>query len=295
MTTATLSIGDFSRATQMSVKMLRHYHQIGLLEPADIDPDTSYRRYTTDQIPTAQVIRRFRELQMPLERIHDVLRAPDPATRNALIASHLDALQASLVETQTAVASLRNLLDGAPDAQSMPVTHRTVEATPAAAITEPVTLGEIELWVRGALGELRAAVTAQDVVVAGPAAGIYDDDLFAKEHGQATVFIPYVGELGAVGRVQPTLIPAAELATVTHHGPLAGIDLAYGVLAAYVARHELAVDGPIREYYTVAATDTPDSKAWLTEIGLPIFSTGQEARDTRTTPTGGRDEDGTVG
>jgi DNA-binding transcriptional MerR regulator len=45
--------------------MLRHYHQIGLLEPADIDPSTSYRRYTVDQIPTAQVIRRFRELQMP--------------------------------------------------------------------------------------------------------------------------------------------------------------------------------------------------------------------------------------
>jgi DNA-binding transcriptional MerR regulator len=90
MSTAALSIGDFSRATLMSVKMLRHYHQIGLLEPADVDPDTRYRRYTVDQIPTAQVIRRFRELQMPLERIRDVLAAPDPATRNALIASHLD-------------------------------------------------------------------------------------------------------------------------------------------------------------------------------------------------------------
>ena len=277
MTAATLSIGDFSRATQMSVKMLRHYHQIGLLEPADVDPDTSYRSYTTDQIPTAQVIRRFRELQMPLERIRDVLQAPDPATRNALIASHLDALQASLAETQTAVASLRNLLDGAPEGQSLQVTHRTVAATPAAAISEPVTIGELELWVRGALGELRAAVTAQDVLQAGPAAGIYDDDLFANEHGQATVFIPYVGELEAVGRVQRTVIPAAELATVTHHGPLAGIDLAYGTLAAYVARHELGIDGPIREYYTVAATDTPDSSAWQTEIGLPIFSTRQRS------------------
>ena len=55
-----LSIGDFSRATHLTVKTLRHYHQIGLLEPADVDPHTGYRRYTTDQIPTAQVIRRFR-------------------------------------------------------------------------------------------------------------------------------------------------------------------------------------------------------------------------------------------
>ncbi len=275
--TATLAIGDFCRATHMSVKMLRHYHQIGLLEPADVDPDTNYRRYTTDQIPTAQVIRRFRDLQMPLERIRDVLIAPDPTTRNALIASHLDTLQEGLAQTQAAVASLRNLLDGEAGGQSLSVTHRTVEATPAAAITESVEINGLGLWLRGALGELRATLTGQDVLVTGPAGGIYDDDLFANEHGQTTVFIPYVGEIQAIGRVRPTVVPAAELASVTHHGPVEGLDLAYGALAAHVARHELGVAGPIREYYTVADTDTPDSTAWRTEIGLPIFSTGKSA------------------
>jgi DNA-binding transcriptional MerR regulator len=275
MTTAALSIGDFSRATLMSVKMLRHYHQIGLLEPAAINPDTGYRSYTADQIPTAQIIRRFRELQMPLERIRDVLAAPDPATRNTLIASHLDALKISLAQTQSAVASLRNLLDAGPEDQALAVTHTSVGATPAASISETVAIDGLGLWLRGALGELRATLTAQDVLVAGPAAGIYDDDLFANERGQGTVFIPCVGELQAVGRVRFTVIPAAELATVTHHGGVEGLDLAYGALAAHVARHELGVDGPIREYYTVADTDTPDSSAWCTDIGLPIFSTGE--------------------
>lgn len=277
MSTAALSIGDFSRATHMSVKMLRHYHQIGLLEPADVDPSTSYRRYTADQIPTAQVIRRFRELQMPLERIRDVLAAPDPGTRNALIASHLDALQGSLAQTQAAVASLRDLLGGAPEGQSLSVTHRYVEATPAASISETVEREGLGLWLGGALGELRASLAAQDVLVAGPAGGIYDDDLFGYERGQATAFIPCVGELQVVGRVKFTVIPAVELATVTHRGAFEGIDLAYGALAAHVARHELGVDGPIREYYTVDDTDTPDSSAWQTEIGWPIFSAGERA------------------
>ena len=57
-----LPIGDFSRATHMSIKALRHYHRVGLLEPADVDPFTGHRRYTVEQIPTAQVIRRFRDL-----------------------------------------------------------------------------------------------------------------------------------------------------------------------------------------------------------------------------------------
>ena len=58
---SSFAIGDFSRATRLTVKMLRHYHEAGLLEPAHIDPQTGYRRYTTDQVPVAQIIRRFRD------------------------------------------------------------------------------------------------------------------------------------------------------------------------------------------------------------------------------------------
>ncbi len=275
MGTGALSIGDFSRGTLMSVKMLRHYHHIGLLQPAAIDPDTGYRSYTTDQIPTAQIIRRFRELQMPLEQIREVLAAPDPATRNALIASHLEALQTSLTQTQSAVASLRNLLDGGPDDQALRVTYKNVEATRAASISEMVAIEDLGLWLRGALGELRASLTAQDIRIAGHAGGIWDDDLFANERGQGTVFIPCLGEPRPLGRVRFTVIPAAELATVTHYGSVEGLDLAYGALAAHVADRELEVNGPLREYYTVADTDTPDSSAWRTEIGVPIFSTGR--------------------
>jgi DNA-binding transcriptional MerR regulator len=65
------------------------HHNVGLLVPADVDPGTGYRRYTTDQVPTAQVIRRFRDLDMPLEDIGEVLRAPDPRTRNDLVTRHL--------------------------------------------------------------------------------------------------------------------------------------------------------------------------------------------------------------
>lgn len=65
-----------------------------------------------------------------------------------------------------------------------------------------------------------------DVLIAGPAGGIYDSDLYANERGQATVFIPCVGELQAVARVKFTVIPAVELAIVTHHGTIDGLDLA---------------------------------------------------------------------
>lgn len=45
-----LSIGDFARLGQVSVRMLRHYDGIGLLRPARVDAATGYRRYAVDQI-----------------------------------------------------------------------------------------------------------------------------------------------------------------------------------------------------------------------------------------------------
>src|SRR5260370_25698093 len=76
---AGLTVGDFSRATHLSVKTLRHYHQVGLLEPATVNPDTGYRYYSGEQIPTAQVIRRLRDLEMPVGEVKAVLDAPDEA------------------------------------------------------------------------------------------------------------------------------------------------------------------------------------------------------------------------
>ncbi|HEY2267250.1 MAG TPA: MerR family transcriptional regulator [Streptosporangiaceae bacterium] len=268
----TLTIGDFSRATHLSVKMLRHYHDIGLLEPADVDPDTGYRRYGTTQIATAQVIRRFRDLDMPLEEIHAVLSAPDPQTRSRLISAHLARLEASLARTQDAVATLRDLLDRPPSAAL--VRHRHAPAVSAAAIREVVDRANALAWYQGALGELHATLAVQGITATGPGAGIYQNEIFTEERGEATMFVPCQSPPGSLGRVTALDVPAAELATVVHQGPHVGIDLAYGTLAAYVTRHALAVDGPIREYYLTGPADTLDQAAWRTEIGWPIFETG---------------------
>lgn len=273
---AALAIGDFSRATSLSVKTLRHYHRVGLLAPAQVDADTGYRWYTTDQIPTAQVIRRFRNLDMPLEQIHAVLRAPDLSTRNELITAHLASLEQNLARTQSAVASLRDLLAGPSPAAA--VSHRQVEATMTAAVTAQIAMSDLVPWYSGALAELHATLEARGLHVTGPTGGMFAGELFTDEHGQATVFVPTTSEVPRLGRVEPLLVPAAELAIIEHPGSLADIDRAYGSLAAYVADHELRLDGPIREYYLVSRQDTADEKQWRTEVCWPIFSTGTAAR-----------------
>lgn len=265
-----LTIGDFSQITHLSVKTLRRYHEAGLLEPDAVDPHSGYRYYTTAQVPTAQVIRRFRDLGMPVREIGAVLATDEPEARSALIAEHLARLEDRLDQTRAAVSSLRRLLE--PTVPPVAVELRAVPAVTVAAIGATVGLAEVLDWYAGAMAELERTLRARRLPPAGPCGGLYDNALFTEERGDAVVFVP-VAEPPDEGRVHPFVVPAAELAVTVHDGPHDDIDVSYGSLGTYVTEHALAVAGPVREYYLVGPRDTGEAASWRTEIGWPVFRT----------------------
>src|SRR5260370_40307961 len=129
---------------------------------------------------------------MPVDDTGAVLRASDQTVRSELIATHLARLEAALAETQRAVASLRDLLEH--PAPSVVIEHRRVPATQAAAVTSTVDLGDLAAWYQGAVGEIVGTLSAQGFVASGPPGGIYTNELFTYERGDATLFVPMSGE-----------------------------------------------------------------------------------------------------
>lgn len=267
--TSTVSVGRFATMTHLSVKTLRYYHEVGLLEPAEVDPHTGYRYYALEQLPTAQLIRRLRDLLMPVADVRAVLLARSSGERDTLIAAHIDHLEAELAQTRAAVSSLRALLDSAPDHQM--VQRRTESSYSALAITEE-TLNppDVGSWWREGLQELRTAVEGRGFEVTGPAGGIYDECLFQHEPGEATIFIP-VTTPRELGRIKPLVVPAAEVVVTTYFGSPADIDLAYARLGSYIAEHELTLGWQLREYYHRDHSHTTDSAQWRTEIAWPVI------------------------
>jgi DNA-binding transcriptional MerR regulator len=83
---ALLPIGMFSRASSLSIKTLRAYHEAGILVPAQVDSYSGYRMYTADQLADAAIVRRLRALDLPLDRVREVVQARDPEfTRQVLL------------------------------------------------------------------------------------------------------------------------------------------------------------------------------------------------------------------
>jgi DNA-binding transcriptional MerR regulator/effector-binding domain-containing protein len=271
VTAVRVAIGDFSRMTHLSVTALRHYHEVGLLRPAEIDPDSGYRFYAPEQVRLAQVIRRFRDLGMSLDEIRAVLEAPDHATRNRVIVAHMRRMESQLAATQSVVTSLRLLLEQSP--APVTVSHRLVPVIQAAAISGQVPAAGLDTWLSGAQREIDAAIAAAAVQPVGPRAALYAAEFFHEAVGDVTAYVPVTENLDSSGRVRMMQIPSAELAVAVHHGSLADLDQTYAALGTYVAEREIGVDGPIREHYLVTEFDTDDESSYLTEVCWPVFYT----------------------
>jgi DNA-binding transcriptional MerR regulator len=266
-----VSIGDFSRMTHLSIKALRFYHDQGLLEPARIDPDTGYRFYEPAQVPVAQVIRRFRDLDMPLDQVRAVLRAPDLETRTKEIIAHLTAMEAKLAEMQMSVASLRGLLEG--PLAGPAVEFRSIPATPVLAVRDTVTAEEAWAWGTGVFEEIYGRIGAAGLSPAGPGGALFPAGFFELERAELTAFVPVNDLSPAAGRVRSLTIPGVEAAVMLHSGPIGDLDQTYGRLGTVVAERAIGVDGPIREYYLSPLTEPIPAEDQRTEICWPVFHT----------------------
>jgi DNA-binding transcriptional MerR regulator len=242
-----VTIGEFSRMTYLTVKALRHYHDVGLLEPIDVDPSSGYRRYSTDQVAAAQAIRRFRDLDMPIDQIRAVLEASDGATRNQAILQHLEYMQQQLERTQLTVASLQALLEHAPTTAS--IEYRSITPTRSLAIRDTVRFDAADAWCTEVFAELHDAIKRARGAASGPDGALYFNDFFERGEGEVIAFVPVDGDAMQSGRAERYEIAATNVAVMIHDGPFGDLDQTYGALGTIVAERNVGAAGPIREHY----------------------------------------------
>jgi DNA-binding transcriptional MerR regulator len=246
-----LSIGSFSRMTFLTVKALRHYHDAGLLAPASIDPHSGYRYYRLDQVPTARLIRRLRDLDLPVDEVREVLAAPDEATRNRVIVAHLERMSRQLQETQETVESLRRMLSA--EGEQLAVVDRDEPALVALAIRETVAGEDVLGWWLDAFTELHRLVRVAGLERSGPDGVVFPTEFFTDGVGELVAFVPVVGldaaGRAATGRVRAEQLPGGRFAVASYDGPMVDLDAAYSAVGKAVVERAVASEAPVRERY----------------------------------------------
>lgn len=122
-----LSIGQFARLVGLSIGTLRHYADLGVLVPAQVDTTTGYRRYRRSQVADGRTAALLRELELPLEEVREVLAEPDQAQRRALLARHRERVSARVTRLHRVLHQLTHLVD--PDADPQEPAMTTTQTT----------------------------------------------------------------------------------------------------------------------------------------------------------------------
>jgi DNA-binding transcriptional MerR regulator len=264
-----LPIGMFSRASLLSIKTLRAYHEAGILVPAQVDRFTGYRSYTADQLSDAAIVRRLRALDLPLDKVREILHGRDPDLTRRVLASHEVAMQTRLTETARIVAELQSGI--------APVTH-----TPVHLRTEPAIdtvwiagrMGEADFgdWLGSAFERLSHVLDTAGVVPAGHPGTLYDAEI-VDDLENVEAFLPVAAPFVVPGRdrdVSLGELPAARVAVLVHAGDYASMADTYRSLGAWVARHARHAGERLREWYVVGPSEVDDPALYRTEISWPI-------------------------
>ena len=139
---------------------------------------------------------------------------------------------------------------------------------PTAVLHLTVPSREIRNVMGPGLGEVRAAVAAQGIAVAGPWFTHHfrrPSDVFDFE-----ICVPVETGITASGRVQPGRWPAMKVARAVYRGPYEGLGAAWGEFDAWIAANGHSPLPDLWERYVVGPESGPDSTAYRTELNRPL-------------------------
>jgi DNA-binding transcriptional MerR regulator len=271
------SIGEFARLGGVSARTLRHYDEIGLLRPATVDPDTSYRGYSATQLGQLNRIMALKELGLPLTQVRRLLAGVTLDELHGMLALRRAQIEQELEQHRSHLLRIEARLRSIAREDDMPADDIVAKTIPAVGVV--VIAGRAPGFgpanVVPVVNQLDAQFDQlgiyERVKEAGPRIVFYE-----HEHGEdVTVF------LGLPAAEPPEYLPAPaqyrvlpeiEAAVAVRSGPSTSIfPMVYHDLVRWIEAHGYRpVPGPGRDVWVHEVDDLADVAEQVFEIQLPF-------------------------
>lgn len=269
-----LSIGGFADASSLSIKALRLYEQLGILEPDYVDRDSGYRYYREEQLETARRVRMMRQMEMPLATVRQVLAAA-PEQAGALVLQYWQSREQRMEQARRLVDELLSHLREEHTSMAFDVQVKEMNAQPIVGIKRRVKVDGLEHHIGASLERLYALLPQQNATPSGSPFGIYHGPIDHEEDGPIEVCVPVQTDTQSSGEVVGRRVSGGRFACVTLRGQqcafpevLKGYDAVYD----WVRRHGYTAPEPPREiWHTIGGTDE------VLEVAL-LFREGRRSR-----------------
>ncbi len=268
-----LKIGDFSKLSHISIRMLRHYDEVGLLHPARVDDMTGYRYYSEDQLAQANRILALRDMGFGLPAIAEILSAySDPEAlqqylqiKKLELNGQAESLRRQLTLLDTALKRLRK------DESSMKynVVLKEFSERTVASVRDIIPNYNYE----GRLWHTLMQETAGLAMQPGDpslAIAVFHDADYKETDVDVEIQMTVKGRYADTEHVRFRTEPPVLAATVTYQGNYEQTLDVNKAVADWVADNGYTLCGPMFNIYHVSPHETQNPDEWVTEACFPV-------------------------
>lgn len=279
-------IGDFSQLGQVSVRTLRHYGELGLLEPAAVDAATDYRYYTVEQLPRLHRIVALKDLGFSLREIADMLEQVSAGDLRRMLERKQAEVTLKLQEEQTRLARLRARLEQI-EFEDVPLGFDvTLKKVPAATVFSKryfvPDLDEMGRYCSLFYSELYSVLNAQKLVPTAPEFTLYHMREFVTKNVDVEVAVVLSSE--DLGRLElpdddtftvRRLQGAKTAASLMFSGYYHELDQAARALLLWAGANGYGGAGAAREVHLSGPmVETGKDKPVVVELLVPVAPHG---------------------
>ena len=268
-----IKIGDFSKLSRISIRMLRHYNEIGLLMPDNIDDFTGYRYYSEKQLPLANRISALKEMGFSLAAIMEILKEYD---NTEALEKFLTLKYAEIKEQATSVNRQMLLLEttinrlGKDDkVMNYNVLLKEMPKRHVASVRKIIPNYECEgvLW-----KQFSEESEPLKIQAANPeyCLAIFHDPAHVNEDVDVEIQMSVIGEYQDTENIKFKTIPPIQIVSVTFNGGYDQIAAISESVASWVASNNYEFNGAMFNIYHVGPGHDPNPENWVTEVCYPV-------------------------
>jgi len=267
-----LRIGDFSKLTRISIRMLRHYDEIGLLKPDRIDDFTSYRYYSPAKLPVANRINALKNMGFSLAAINEIMsRYHDADQLRAYLQIKLAEVKEQAEQTQDRLHLLETTIKRLGKDYTVMNHNVTLKEMPKRYVaslrkTIPSYQDEHTLW------NQMSQEAGCNLQMASPnySLAVFHDEGYKESDVDVEIQIAVQGKYENTENVTFKIVEPIQVASAVYKGSYDRITEVNEAVAAWVSDNGYDYDGAMFCIYHVSPAQDPNPDNWVTEVCYPV-------------------------
>jgi DNA-binding transcriptional MerR regulator len=243
------SIGRFSEICNTSVKTLRYYSEIGLLEPSYIDPVTNYRYYDDEKIQIVNKINLLKSFQLPLASIKLLIDSHSKTQWKSVLEYKIAELEIQKEEIFKQIQGIHQVKEQIdrdipiiPGPELSPCYIENREDIMIFSIRQYIKITSMDQLVR----DLFNQIYAFNLVANGELMAIFHARNLNQKEADVELLLPIVDANGIEGC---RILSGGTYACLTFKGPYSQLEIGYQRLKSWILQQNLIQTGLGMEIY----------------------------------------------